>query len=237
MVSPIVSIQSLNHYQQLLLEGKTRDVSSLLILLCYTDWIEMCQHLREVFNELHKKYTNVTSAYRPCIFAELQADHINDVSLSLGVHAVPLTLVIECDTGHILDRISGASSQELVQKLASLMTPIHSTVKKEDEKQKITELCRQLTHRSPVIIFIKGTPREPRCGFTQQIIEILNHYPSLKYDSFDILQDESVRQGLKEYSHWPTYPQVYVNGQLIGGLDIVKELHQQGELEALWMGS
>lgn len=77
--------------------------------------------------------------------------------------------------------------------------------------------------------FIKGTKTEPQCGFTRTLLEILNK-TKVPYNTFDILSSPDVRQGLKEYSNWPTYPQLYVNGKLIGGLDIVKELEEEEEL-------
>ena len=80
-----------------------------------------------------------------------------------------------------------------------------------------------LIHQAPIMIFIKGTPDAPRCGFTSQLIRILNSL-GLKYNHFDILSDEEIRQGLKVFSNWPTYPQIYINGDFIGGLDIFKEL-------------
>ena len=80
--------------------------------------------------------------------------------------------------------------------------------------------------------FIKGTRDEPRCGFTRQLIEILKN-KNIKYGTFDILSDNEVREGLKKYSNWPTYPQVYINSELIGGLDIIKELVENGELDPL----
>lgn len=84
-------------------------------------------------------------------------------------------------------------------------------------------------------MFMKGDRATPRCGFSRQLVEILNAagYP---YETFDILGDEEVRQGLKTFSNWPTYPQVYVKGQLVGGLDIIKELKENGELPATLQG-
>ena len=82
------------------------------------------------------------------------------------------------------------------------------------------------------MLFMKGTPDEPRCGFSRQIVEILKN-KQVKYGSFDILSDNEVREGLKTYSNWPTYPQVYIKGELVGGLDIVKELVQSGEFDAM----
>jgi len=73
-------------------------------------------------------------------------------------------------------------------------------------------------------------PSHPRCGFSRQIVDILNAH-SVTFDAFDILQDEDVRQVLKEFSNWPTYPQLYVNGELVGGLDIVRELVDSGDFD------
>jgi len=77
---------------------------------------------------------------------------------------------------------------------------------------------------------MKGDPSAPRCGFSKTTIGIMTEYPHVKYSTFDILTDNEVRQGLKEYSNWPTYPQLYVKGELIGGLDIIREMHESGEL-------
>jgi len=89
---------------------------------------------------------------------------------------------------------------------------------------------KKLINRNPVMLFMKGLPSAPQCGFSRQIVEILDN-TSVPYDSFNIFEDEEVRQGLKDYSDWPTYPQLYVKGELIGGLDIVRELLDAGELD------
>ena len=68
---------------------------------------------------------------------------------------------------------------------------------------------------------MKGTPSLPQCGFSQRIVNLLKKYDGIKYDYFNIFEDNEIREGLKKYSNWPTYPQLYVNGKLIGGIDIV----------------
>jgi Grx4 family monothiol glutaredoxin len=93
----------------------------------------------------------------------------------------------------------------------------------------------KLVNRHKVMLFMKGLPSAPRCGFSRQIVEILDD-SNIAYDAFNILEDEEVRQGLKEFSDWPTYPQLYVNGVLVGGLDIVKELKESNELEDMLKG-
>ncbi|NWI41745.1 GLRX3 protein, partial [Picathartes gymnocephalus] len=91
------------------------------------------------------------------------------------------------------------------------------------------ELLKSLINKAPVMLFMKGSKQMAKCGFSKQIIEIMNN-TGVDYETFDILEDEEVRQGLKSFSNWPTYPQLYVKGELVGGLDIVKELKESGEL-------
>eukprot|EP00747_Dinoflagellata_sp_TGD_P206598 gnl/TRDRNA2_/TRDRNA2_80291_c0_seq1.p1 gnl/TRDRNA2_/TRDRNA2_80291_c0~~gnl/TRDRNA2_/TRDRNA2_80291_c0_seq1.p1 ORF type:complete len:204 (-),score=65.88 gnl/TRDRNA2_/TRDRNA2_80291_c0_seq1:54-665(-) len=93
----------------------------------------------------------------------------------------------------------------------------------------LEDRLKQLINKGKVTVFMKGDPDGPRCGFSRKIIEILDQH-SVKYETFDILSDEEVRQGLKTYSNWPTYPQLYAGGKLVGGLDIVKELAEEGSL-------
>ena len=82
------------------------------------------------------------------------------------------------------------------------------------------------------MLFMKGTRERPQCGFSKQVIEVLNHFLS-DYGTFDVLSDGEMREGIKEFSEWPTIPQLYVNGEFIGGCDIVKEMYQSGELQEL----
>lgn len=91
------------------------------------------------------------------------------------------------------------------------------------ESNNIEDKLKALVNRSPIMVFMKGSPEAPRCGFSRTLVSILNEL-NVKFDTFDILSDENVRQELKTYSNWPTYPQIYVNGNLIGGLDIIKVL-------------
>jgi monothiol glutaredoxin len=83
-----------------------------------------------------------------------------------------------------------------------------------------------------VVLFMKGTPQFPMCGFSGQVVQILNHL-GVPYKGINVLENESVRQGIKEYSNWPTIPQLYVKGEFIGGCDITREMFQAGELQQL----
>lgn len=79
---------------------------------------------------------------------------------------------------------------------------------------------------------MKGTKMMPLCGFSGQVVEILNGF-GVDYETRNVLEDDALRQGIKDYSGWPTLPQLYINGKFIGGCDIVMQLHEQGELEKL----
>jgi Grx4 family monothiol glutaredoxin len=120
--------------------------------------------------------------------------------------------------------------------LASLLTPVVADIKNitpvpalPSKKASLEERLVKIINEAPVMLFMKGTPSGPQCGFSAQIVSILTG-AGIKYGSFDILTDDAVRQGLKEYSDWPTYPQLYANGKLVGGLDIVRELNDDGSL-------
>jgi monothiol glutaredoxin len=95
------------------------------------------------------------------------------------------------------------------------------------------EHLKSLINQAPVTLFMKGDKYVPQCGFSAKVVEILNKHRA-DYTSYDILVDPDVRQGLKEYSKWPTFPQLYVDGELIGGCDIVIEMDEDGELESLF---
>ncbi|KAL1955887.1 hypothetical protein VTO42DRAFT_7960 [Malbranchea cinnamomea] len=89
-------------------------------------------------------------------------------------------------------------------------------------KEELFARLAELVKAAPVMLFMKGTPSAPQCGFSRQMVSILREH-GVKYGFFNILADEDVRQGLKEFADWPTYPQLWVKGELVGGLDIVKE--------------
>ena len=80
-----------------------------------------------------------------------------------------------------------------------------------------------------VMLFMKGTPQSPQCGFSAKVVEILNR-EGASFETVDVLNDANIRQGIKEYSDWPTIPQLYVDGEFVGGCDIVIEMYQSGEL-------
>eukprot|EP00968_Pinguiococcus_pyrenoidosus_P008620 scaffold630_cov218-Pinguiococcus_pyrenoidosus.AAC.1 len=96
----------------------------------------------------------------------------------------------------------------------------------------LEERLRSLVGGSPAMLFMKGNPDAPRCGFSRRIVELLRE-EGWDFGYFDILQDNAVREGLKKFSDWPTYPQLYVKGELVGGLDLVQEMKESGDLADL----
>jgi len=140
--------------------------------------------------------------------------------------------------GTVFDKIEGASPAELATKVEkyskvkggeSTQTTQESTT---EPKLDIKTRLEKLINYAPAMLFMKGTPTAPQCGFSSKIVEILNKQ-NAEFSFFNILSDEEVRVGLKTYSNWPTYPQLYVNGKLVGGLDIVKEMQEDGQLSDL----
>lgn len=96
----------------------------------------------------------------------------------------------------------------------------------------ITALIDNEVKKNDVVLFMKGTPDFPQCGFSGQVVQVLD-YIGVDYKGINVLASDEIRQGIKEYSNWPTIPQLYVKGEFIGGCDIVREMFQAGELQAL----
>ena len=98
-----------------------------------------------------------------------------------------------------------------------------------DTRQRI----KQQVESYPVVLFMKGTPQLPQCGFSALAVQVLNACGVQDFHAVDVLADHDIRQGIKEYANWPTIPQLYVNGEFVGGSDIMREMYQSGELQKL----
>lgn len=94
----------------------------------------------------------------------------------------------------------------------------------------IQEKIQNLIAKNKIMVFMKGTKLMPMCGFSNNVVQILNTL-GVPFETVNVLDDSEIRQGIKEYSNWPTIPQVYINGEFIGGSDILIELYQKGELQ------
>src|SRR3712207_4478623 len=117
------------------------------------------------------------------------------------------------------------------------MTPsdryIASTNFKENSMTDARQVIDNEVKSSDVVLFMKGTPQFPMCGFSGQVVQILN-YLGVPYKGVNVLEDQEIREGIKQYSNWPTIPQLYVKGEFIGGCDITREMFQAGELQQLF---
>ncbi len=95
----------------------------------------------------------------------------------------------------------------------------------------IQDYIKKEVSESEVLLFMKGTPVFPQCGFSSTVVQILTQI-GVKYKSIDVLSDNEIRQGIKEFSDWPTIPQLYIKGEFVGGCDIITEMYQSGELDS-----
>jgi monothiol glutaredoxin len=93
------------------------------------------------------------------------------------------------------------------------------------------QLIKSLIESNDIVVFMKGNPDQPRCGFSSLVVQVLDHL-SVEFRGVDVLEDEALRQGIKSFTDWPTIPQLYVKGEFLGGADIVREMFQSGELKS-----
>lgn len=208
--------------------------SKLIALYFHTSWAEPCKAMNEVFIALSDEQSN-----KDVLFLSIDADENSEISDLFDVTAVPYFILLQ--NGTILKELSGADPKEFVIALnehnsssATSNVPEEEEEEGEEEEdeeddeddeeteEELNERLTKLTRAAPVMLFMKGSPSEPKCGFSRQMVGILREH-QVRFGFFDILKDSSVREGLKKFSDWPTFPQLYVNGEFQGGLDIIKE--------------
>lgn len=213
--------------------------TTLLIVSFHAPWAAPCAQMAEVLSTLASEYP-VTEPPSTSWVA-IDAEELSDVSEAYNVTAVPFLVLVR--DGKVLETVSGSSAvkvRDAIEKHAKVgagstaaagndaavsVEPKEAEAEVEDPEKKKEELFKRLgdlVKAAPVMLFMKGTPSEPKCGFSRQLVAILREN-AVKYGFFNILADDEVRQGLKEFAEWPTYPQLWVDGELVGGLDIVKE--------------
>lgn len=101
-----------------------------------------------------------------------------------------------------------------------------------DPNSEVHQFIEQTLRTHPVVLFMKGSPEQPRCGFSSLVVQVLDHL-GVEFAGVDVLQDDDLREGIKLYTDWPTIPQLYIREEFVGGADIVRELFQSGELKTL----
>ncbi|KAI1855473.1 hypothetical protein JX265_007691 [Neoarthrinium moseri] len=211
---------------------------TLLIISFHAPWAAPCAQMATVLRTLAAEYPVADPPATSWV--SINAEDLSDVSETYDVTAVPYLVLQRNDT--VLEAVSGSSA-------VKVRTAIETHAKKAGDgaattngaaentaapmevdepadpakaKEELFKRLGELVKAAPVMLFMKGTPSAPQCGFSRQLVGILRDR-SVKYGFFNILADDEVRQGLKEYAEWPTYPQLWMDGELVGGLDIVKE--------------
>lgn len=189
---------------------------------------------QDVVDEAVKSLSTSSDLRGNIVLGQVDVEVNNVLATQFQVASVPMVVCLK--KGQVVKKIDTLEPSKLVNIIKEQLKLFELTTTDDageqiDSKETFKAYLRKLTTRAPVMVFMKGDPKTPRCGFSRQLMEILAKH-SIQFESFDILQDEEVRQGLKEYSDWPTYPQIYVKGEFIGGLDILKQLQDAGELES-----
>lgn len=208
--------------------NKIRCSGKRFVLFFWADWHEQSAiggQMHSIFNALSEKHTEVD-------FYTIEAEAVPEISESLTVTVVPTFVSIIGDT--VVGRVEGATPSEVSKLVKHLVSSdptanVESNMHEEDSDM-LKDRLDKLINSSPVMLFMKGHPTQPRCGFSRQTVELLKSN-EIPFASFDILTDDSVRAGLKTLYDWPTYPQLYIKGELIGGLDILKEMSETGNLK------
>lgn len=225
------------------------------VLFFFASWHDGCGALETILSALSGTAFDEDNLF----FGKVDAEEVSELTEEFQVTSVPTILLLNNSTT-VVERLEGgvepAQVTMAVQRLisassssssgvAATTTPGNSNADGSQEttvsatttidpEKALNERLDRLIRGDAVMLFMKGVPTAPRCGFSRQAVELLQGN-DIPFSSFDILQDNDVRQGLKKYSDWPTYPQIYVNGELVGGLDIMKELAEEdGGLRGQW---
>ncbi|KAI1820381.1 glutaredoxin [Xylaria intraflava] len=215
--------------------------STLLLISFHAPWAAPCAQMATVLKTLAAEYP----ANGETSWVSINAEELSDISETYDVTAVPYLVLQRNDK--VVETVSGSSAVKVrtaIEKHAKNVTgenagtngasagtaAIAGAAEPEVEtesdpakaKEELFKRLAELVKAAPVMLFMKGTPSSPQCGFSRQLVGLLRER-SVKYGFFNILADDEVRQGLKEFADWPTFPQLWMDGELVGGLDIIKE--------------
>lgn len=183
------------------------------VVLFIAEWAKESLATRDLLVQLNQTFELV----------DIETDEGKVKSKAFSIFRLPTLLFLE-DRKEVRSRIVGYNPQEII---SSLQTPL------ETQLISLEERLRSLINSHSLMLFIKGTPSEPRCGFTSQLLSLIKQHNIIDFGYFNILTDDQVRQGLKDFSQWPTYPQIYVRGELVGGLDILNEMIADGSFQVM----
>ncbi|KAI8690626.1 hypothetical protein LRP88_07893 [Fusarium phalaenopsidis] len=234
-MSTITEVTSIPQWEQLLASVPP---TTLVIVSFHAPWAAPCAQMATVLSTLASEYPVTEPPATKWV--SINAEELSDLSETYDVTAVPFLVLLR--NGQVVETVSGSSAVKVRTAIetqakqsgegaAAADAPngmdVDNTAaaEEEDPEKKKEELFKRLgdlVKAAPVMLFMKGTPSSPQCGFSRQMVGLLRDN-SVKYGFFNILADDEVRQGLKEFADWPTYPQLWIDGELVGGLDIVKE--------------
>ncbi|GAA5884738.1 hypothetical protein JCM16303_005253 [Sporobolomyces ruberrimus] len=252
-----VKIDSPEHFQELL----SVDLERVSVLYFRADWAEPCKTMDVVVEELAKRHSSVLflsieAEALPDISESFEVDAVPYFILLRG-HTL-LTRLSGAQPSVLSSAIKSHSSKPSAQSTSSQTPQAARTIYQpgeqasgsteaggtianggdeddEESEEELLKRCQELMKQSDVVLFMKGDRNTPRCGFSQKIVGILNS-EEIEYTTFDILGDEGVRQKLKELNEWPTFPQLIIKGEFCGGLDVIKEMQESGELQEMIKG-
>ncbi|KAJ9109368.1 hypothetical protein QFC21_000698 [Naganishia friedmannii] len=243
MPSNLVEITSADHFKQVLSE----DLNRVSVLNFWASWAKPCEKMNEAVKEMSPQYAEV-------LFLMIEADVQDEIAESFDIEEVPSFLILRGHT--LLARHAGSNAQLLMTLLnqhtnkAQSVQPLSTTSQApaapsantaastaaapaNETPEQLEERCKQLMNKHKVVLFMKGNPSAPKCGFSRQTVGLLRE-KGIEFAWFDILSDQDVRETLKKLNDWPTFPQIILNGELIGGLDIFRESLENGEFDEMY---
>ena len=224
--SPLKVLSSLSDFDAWVLTSS----ENLHVLLCGTTWDEASQP-GGAMDSLLLALLEATPGIH---IARVDCEEVGDLSEQFSLAMVPTFLLFRGKA--LVERVEGPSAGEVTRKVEALSrpsaaggaSPAGAPAALPPSLLALRARVERLVTAAPVMAFIKGTPAAPKCKFTRRLLEIFTE-AGTPFGTFDVLSDEAVRQGVKDFSEWPTFPQVFVGGKLVGGVDIVQELKDSGE--------
>ncbi|TKY89144.1 hypothetical protein EX895_001675 [Sporisorium graminicola] len=257
--SNLVEVTSPEHFTEIM----QKDLTRVALLNFYAPWAEPCKQMNEVVREIAIKYPQVLCLAIEAeslpdvsesfdieavpsfvllrghtLLSRISGANASALSAAVATHATPAR---SNGTGSVSKTsATPRAASDVYDASESTRNGGASAYADEEEEdnvvpeteEEIFARCKKLMEQSRVMLFMKGDPETPRCGFSQKTVNLLRQ-EKVDFGHYDILKDENVRQGLKKLNEWPTFPQIIVNGELIGGLDILKESIESGEFQEM----